>query len=128
MTSPTSDIVARALQIASAADGSTAAAKDALRECAALISSLVVERDAAQTSHAAARQNFLTMQGAAAELKDRALTAERLLAEAREALREMGSSRVRDRVAAKVGCNHDLLHDALQAEVRALSIGGGNGQ
>lgn len=40
----------------------------------------------------------------------------------REAIEEFGTSRVRDRVAARVGCNHDILHDALQSEVRrALS-------
>lgn len=45
------------------------------------------------------------------------LSAKLKLAEA--ALEEFGSSRVRDRVAAYVGCNHDLLHDALQQEVRS---------
>lgn len=49
----------------------------------------------------------------------------RKLEEARKALEEFGSSRVRDRVAARVGCNHDILHDALQQEVRrALQEGG----
>lgn len=34
------------------------------------------------------------------------------------ALEEFGASRVRDRVAARVGCNHDILHDALKQEVK----------
>ncbi len=34
-------------------------------------------------------------------------------------LKEFGSSRVRDRIGKAVRCNLDLLHEALQAEVRA---------
>lgn len=45
----------------------------------------------------------------------------------REALQEFGTSRVRDRIGSYVGCNRDLLHDALQAEVRAALKENGNG-
>jgi len=37
----------------------------------------------------------------------------------REALTEFGSNRVRDRIAKAVGCNADILQDALQQGVRA---------
>lgn len=48
----------------------------------------------------------------------------------RKTIEVFGSSAVRDRIAEAVGCNHDLLHEALQAEVRAArsdSKGGENG-
>lgn len=56
---------------------------------------------------------------AAATNYARALAAEARCQALQEALGEFGSSRVRDRIAGAVGCNYDLLHDALQAEVRA---------
>lgn len=53
-----------------------------------------------------------------AEAADHIASLEAALAEARVAIEEFGTSRVRDRIAARVGCNHDILHDALQQEVR----------
>jgi hypothetical protein len=97
---------------------------------------------AAQASHKAARENFLTMQGAAAKLLEdandykatmltnyeRALTAERLLAEAREALNKSAS--LLEVVAEDAQKRGDTatwaMADTMATDARA-SIGGVNG-
>lgn len=80
---------------------------------------LLAEKGVAEKNRNAARANFLTMQGAAADLLDRALTAERLLAEAREALTKIASGKDKDGNA--VDFFQDIAGEAL------ASIGGGNG-
>lgn len=76
-------------------------AEDGLRAAAAALTSLIAERDAAETSHTAARENFLTMQGAAAQLLKRAEAAEAQLKAARDVLTDCATIMPRYRLAGK---------------------------
>jgi hypothetical protein len=139
---PTSEVVARleqaiALGTAIGARGQHPTniynvAADAL----ALISSLVAERDAALDHDWVARPAFETAIGEAYEFRTRALTAERLLAEARAASEALN---VTDQELVRINnmcVGHDgdvkiwskMLHKlAVFAMATRASIGGGNG-
>lgn len=71
-------------------------ASDLIREAATRIQSLMAEVEASQRSHAAAREIFLTMQGAAASLLKRAEAAEARVKVLEEAMRKIAEGNLGD--------------------------------